>query len=232
MTISFSTATNPFAAKPSVTFTPAKQDVPDAGMISELPSAFLDAQYKAMDAALEAGNVTQYLRAKRSIRAHMRFHAMQTRDASRFPITHDDHLAQTAHQFGYHGRGDVERMTVGLAEVGEWRPPLLRSMDASAGAERVTYDVKMPERFPRERFTDDEGNEVERVLDPVPVTYTTSDRLTISQRDSIHFDRDRDELPSDYTLSSIAAAEFYGCSVDDLDRGMSAKPRPNLPTCD
>ena len=206
MTISFSTSVqSPFDARPTITFTPT-QDVPEAGLLHELPSAFLDAQYKLMDRALEQGNVQDYLRAKRSIRAHLRYHAMQTRDASRFPISHDDHLAQTAHQAGYHTRGDVERMTMGLAEVGEWQPPLVRKMNASRGVERVTYDV--------------------------PGVGQTHDWLSIAQRDTIHPDRDRDELPSDYTLSSIALAEHLGVHVDDLGRGMSAKPRPNLPTCD
>lgn len=180
--------------------TPVTVDAPIATNETKLPSQFADAQRRIMDDALQAGDYDAYRRAKRSLRSHYRFHAMQYRDASRFPISHDDHLASTAHQHAYHARGDVERMSVGLAEVAEWQPMELRKMDASRGVERVEYEVETPSG-----------------------TITTHDWLALSQRDHIHFDRDRDELASDYALSSLAEAERLNVHIDDLSLGMRAK---------
>lgn len=186
----FSTTIQSFSSQPTATFTPAAPENP-------VPADFADAMLAKMDRALIEGDVAAYRQAKRSLRSHRRYHAMQFRDASRFPISHDDHLASTAHQANYYDKGDVERMSVGLAEVPEWRPPLLRKMDASAGIEQVFYDV--------------------------PEIGIVDDWLSIAQRDQIHFDRDREELPSDYILSALAEAERLGCSIEDLDRGMRAK---------
>lgn len=176
MTI-FTPITDPFTTQP-----PAKE------------VSFAEQQRAIMEEALERNDIRAYLAARRSLRSHYRYHEERFRDGSKFPLSHDDHLASVAHQSKYHGAGDVVRMTVGLQEVSEWVPPLLRQMDAVADSQIVHY-----------------GDGV-------------TDRLTAAQRDmnKAGFDRDADELPSDFVLSSIALAELYGCHVDDLDRGMSA----------
>lgn len=177
---------NPFTPQPNPFSTEPKPIPKDL--------SFADHQRAIMDAALERDDIRSYLEARRSLRAHRRYHEARVRDASPFPLSHDEHLASVAHQHKYVDASDVWRMTVGLTEASEWRPPLLRKMDAAADKQIVDY-----------------GDGI-------------TDKLTLYQRDQNKggWDRDADELPSDFLLSSIALAELYGCHIDDLDRGMSA----------